>query len=198
MNRFDNKGFTLIEVMVAILIFAIMAGIAYRGLNSVLDARARIVEDNRKWREVALAFAMVDRDVVAAADRKARSRDDLELLPFVGDIGEFEFSRMGDGNTPARRVDYRLSAGALEMLVYPSIDAAPRDTASAFTLLRGVQSMTARFLDAKGQWLGRWPDPAITPSAAAAAGKKEPLPRAVALTLTLDSGEDMTRVFALP
>jgi general secretion pathway protein J len=198
MKRSANRGFTLIEVMVAILIFAIMSGIAYRGLNSVLDARVRIVEDNRKWREVALAFAMVERDVAAAADRKARSRDDLELLPFVGDIGEMEFSRMGDGNTPARRVDYRLNAGALEMLVYPSIDAAPRDKASAFTLLRGVQSMTARFLDAKGQWQGRWPDPNSNPNAAAAAAKKEPLPRAVALTLTLDSGEDMTRVFALP
>jgi general secretion pathway protein J len=200
MMRSGSKGFTLIEVMVAILIFAIMSGIAYRGLNSVLDARSRIVEDNRKWREVALAFAMIERDVSAAADRKARSRDDLELLPFVGDIGEMEFSRMGDGNTPARRVDYRLNAGALEMLVYPSIDAAPRDNASAFTLLRGVQSMTARFLDAKGQWQGRWPDPNSNPNpnVAAVAAKKEPLPRAVALTLTLDSGEDMTRVFALP
>jgi general secretion pathway protein J len=192
-----GRGFTLIEVMVAILIFAIMSGIAYRGLNSVLDARTRIVEDNRKWREVSLAFAMVARDVAAAADRKARSRDDLELPSFAGDIGEFEFSRMGDGNTPARRVDYRLNAGALEMLVYPSIDAAPRDNASAFTLLRGVQSMTARFLDAKGQWQGRWPDPNSNSNPAAAA-KKEPLPRAVALTLVLDSGEDMTRVFALP
>jgi general secretion pathway protein J len=198
MRRFGSEGFTLIEVMVAILIFAIMSGIAYRGLNSVLDARAHIVEDNRKWREVSLAFTMVERDVAAAADRKARSRDDLELLPFVGDIGEFEFSRMGDGNTPARRVDYRLNAGALEMLVYPSIDAAPRDNASAFTLLRGVQSMSARFLDAKGQWQGRWPDPVTSSNPAAAAAKKEPLPRAVALTLTLESGEDMTRVFALP
>jgi general secretion pathway protein J len=164
----------------------------------VLDARARIVEDNRRWREVALAFAMVERDVAAAADRKARSRDDLELLPFVGDIGEMEFSRMGDGKTPARRVDYRLNAGTLEMLVYPSIDAAPRDNASTFTLLRGVQSMTARFLDAKGQWQGRWPDPNSNSNVAAAAAKKDPLPRAVALTLTLDTGEDMTRVFALP
>jgi general secretion pathway protein J len=197
MTRVGSTGFTLIEVMVAILIFSIMSGIAYRGLNSVLDARSRIVEDNRKWREVSLAFAMVERDVAAAADRKARSRDDLELPPFAGDTGEFEFSLMGDGNTPARRVDYRLNTGALEMLVYPSIDAAPRDNASAFTLLRGVQSMTARFLDAKGQWQGRWPDPNSNSNLAAAA-KKEPLPRAVALTLILDSGEDMTRVFALP
>jgi general secretion pathway protein J len=196
------SGFTLIEVLVALTIFAIMSGIAYRGLGSVLDARARIVDDNRKWREVALAFAMIERDVSAAADRVARSRDDLPLPPFTGNAPELsreaavlEFSRMGVGVTPSRRVAYRLSDGTLQLLAYPSIDAAPHDEATAYALLTGVQSMATRFLDAKGNWQTRWPVPATTNTGTA---KKEPLPRAVALTITLVSGEDMTRVFALP
>jgi general secretion pathway protein J len=195
-------GFTLIELLVALAIFAIMAGIAYRGLGDALDLRARIVDDNRKWREVALAFALIERDVSAAADRVARSRDDLPLPPFAGnapelsrDAAAFEFSRMGDGDTPARRVGYRLNGTNLELLAYPAIDAAPRDEAAIFALLTGVQSMAARFLDDKGDWQSRWPAPSA-PNAGAA--KKNPLPRAVALTVTLVNGEDMTRVFALP
>jgi len=198
------RGFTLIEVLVALAIFAIMSGIAYRGLGSVLDARARIVDDNRKWREVALAFAMVERDVAAAADRVARSRDDLPLPSFAGNAPEvsrdgaaLEFSRMGDGETPARRVAYRLNGGTLESLVYPSIDAAPRDEAASYALLTGVRSMATRFLDAKGQWQQRWPV-AGKSNTSTGSDKKNPLPRAVALTITLETGEDMTRVFALP
>ncbi len=203
-RRGRARGFTLIEVLVALAIFAIMSGIAYRGLGSVLDARARIVDDNRKWREVALALAMIERDVSAAADRVARSREDLQLPAFTGNAPElsresavFEFSRMGDGNAPARRVAYRLRDGALELLAYPSIDAAPRDEVKSYALLTGVKAMATRFLDAKGNWQPRWP--VLNTSAAAAREAKEnPLPRAVALTITLDSGEDMTRVFALP
>lgn len=198
------RGFTLIEVLVALAIFAIMSGIAYRGLGSILDARARIVDDNRKWREVALAFALIERDVSAAADRAARSRDDLPLPPFAGNAPELsldatalEFSRMGDGDTPARRVGYRLNGTNLELLSYPAIDAAPRDTPAVYALLTGVQSMATRFLDDKGAWQSRWPAAGAS-NAGTNAAKKNPLPRAVALTVTLVSGEDMTRVFALP
>jgi len=194
-----TAGFTLIEVLVALALFAIMSGIAYRGLGGALDARARIVDDNRKWREVALAFAMIERDVSAAANRVARSRDDLPLPAFTGNAPELsrepaalEFSRMGDGDAPARRVAYRLHGSALELLAYPSIDAAPRDEPASYALLTGVRSMATRFLDAKGDWQASWPAPS------ADAARKSPLPRAVALTITLESGEDMTRVFALP
>lgn len=199
-------GFTLIEVMVALAIFAIMSGIAYRGLGSILDARARIIDDNRKWREVALAFAMMERDISAAANRVARSRDDLKLPPFTGNAPElsrenanFEFSRTGDNDLPARRVAYRLNGTNLELLAYPSIDAAPRDEAAVFTLLTGVQSMATRYLDDKGAWQARWPVPDISNvGTTSSTSKKSALPRAVALTITLTSGEDMTRVFALP
>jgi general secretion pathway protein J len=197
-----SRGFTLIEVLVALAIFAIMSGIAYRGLGSVLDARARIVEDNRNWREVSLVFAMIERDVSAAVDRRARSRDDLALPSFDGNAPEFsrdvaamEFSRMGDDGATARRVAYRLNGNTLELLAYPSIDAAPRDEPAGFPLLQDVQSVATRFLDTAGIWQTRWP---VLDNTGPGAPKKPPLPRAVALSVTLTSGEEISRVFALP
>jgi general secretion pathway protein J len=201
MRAAGTRGFTLIEVLVALAIFAIMSGIAYRGLGSVLDARSRIVEDNRKWREVSLVFAMMERDISAAADRSARSPDDLPLPSFDGNAPELsrvaaamEFSRMGDDGAPARRVAYRLNGSTLELLAYPSIDAAPRDTPAAYPLLTGVQSIATRFLDSSGNWQPRWP----VLNTSGTAPKKAPMPRAVALAVTLTSGEELSRVFALP
>jgi general secretion pathway protein J len=206
-----RRGFTLIEVLVALAIFAILSAISFRGLAAVLDARARIVEENRKWREVAMAFAMMDRDLAAAANRPGRSPDDLVIPPFFGNAPELSreptqlaFSRMGDEGVPARRVAYRLNGSTLELLAYPSIDAAPRDVAAAFPLLTGVQAMNTRFLDINGNWQTRWPS--LNNGAASSASvvgtaapkKNPPLPRAVELSVTLASGEQIDRIFALP
>ena len=202
LSRAMNRGFTLIEVLVALAIFAIMSGIAFRGLGTVLDARERIIEDNRKWRAVAMSFAMIERDLAVAANRPARSNEDLPLPAFAGNAPEtrrepaaLEFSRMGDDGTPARRVAYRLTGSTLELFAYPAIDAAPRDEAQRYALLNGVKSLETRFLAASGDWLPRWP--ALEGSRVAGA-REPPLPRAVALAITLDSGEQLTRVFALP
>jgi general secretion pathway protein J len=202
MSRASNRGFTLIEVLVALAIFAIMSGIAFRGLGTVLDARERIVDDNRKWRAVAMSFAIIERDLAAAANRPARSSDDLPLPPFAGNAPELrremaalEFSRMGDDGTPARRVAYRLNGSTLELLAYPAIDAAPRDEAQSYALLSGVRSLETNFLDASGAWQPRWP---VIGGSKLASAREQPLPRAVALAVKLESGEELTRVFALP
>ena len=54
-----RRGFTLIEVLVALSIFAIMSGIAFRGLGSVIDARTRnaLVLPCASWQAVQAAPA---------------------------------------------------------------------------------------------------------------------------------------------
>ena len=42
--KFRSRGFTLIEVLIALTIFAIMSALAYRGLTSILDARDRVAQ----------------------------------------------------------------------------------------------------------------------------------------------------------
>jgi general secretion pathway protein J len=195
------RGFTLIEVLVALSIFAIMAGIAFRGLGAVIDARERVTEENRQWREIAMAFSLIERDVSVAANRPVRSRDDLTLPPFTGnatelgrDVAPLQFSRMGEGVGPVRRVGYRLQGGTLQLLAWPSIDAAPGDEPVAYPLVDGVQRFTTRFLDSTGNWLPRWPAAGEGPTARSS----EALPRAVEVSITIAGRGDLTRVFALP
>jgi general secretion pathway protein J len=196
-----TRGFTLIEVLVALAIFAIMSGVAFRGLGAVIDARERITEDNRQWRDIAMAFSMIERDLAVAANRPGRSREDLLVPPFAGnatalgrDIAPLQFSRMGEGNAPIRRVGYRLQGTTLQLLAYPSIDAAPGDEAVTYPLLEGVQRFSTRFLDASGNWQPRWPAAGEGP----AARRGDPLPRAVEVGVALAGRGELTRVFALP
>src|SRR5262245_63976721 len=50
----DARGLTLVELLVAIAIFGVLSGVAYRALTVVLESRGRLEQEHRKWAEVAL------------------------------------------------------------------------------------------------------------------------------------------------
>lgn len=194
------KGFTLLEMLVALTIFALMSGFAYRGLNSILDTRQRLVQDNQRLREVALLFSRLEQDLASLANRPIRDASDQIAAPFVANteaLGDSDaliaFTRMGlPGQTGAlaglQRFGYRLRDKRVELLVWPVLDEAPRTVPTVAPLLGDVSAFDLRYLDAALNWQPRWRRPE----------QQELFPRAVEVTLTLASGERFTRLFALP
>lgn len=196
-------GFTLIEILVALAIFAIMALAAYRGLSTMLDARQRIEQENSKWRGVALFFARLENDLEATLARPVRGASDLGLAALTGstmlhgeDDAQLAFTRNGyagqSGKLSApQRVGYRLRGETLELLTWSALDQAPRSHPEISTGLAGVTQFALRYLDQTGNWQTQWPLPGQTE-------QNSGLPAAVEARLTLHSGETLTRVFALP
>ena len=62
-NPRRQRAFTLVELLVALAIFAIMSGAAYRALTSMLDSREALQKESRKWRDVALVVGRLERDL---------------------------------------------------------------------------------------------------------------------------------------
>ncbi|MGA8006850.1 MAG: prepilin-type N-terminal cleavage/methylation domain-containing protein, partial [Burkholderiales bacterium] len=62
-------GFTLVELLAALLVLSLLALMSYRGLGAVLDAREHVGGEADKWRRVAAFFARFERDVELAAPR---------------------------------------------------------------------------------------------------------------------------------
>ncbi len=196
-------GFTLIEILVALAIFAIMALAAYRGLSTLLDARQRIEQENSKWRGVALFFTRLENDLEATLARPVRSASDLVLPALAGSTAihgendaQLAFTRAGhaghNGKLSApQRVGYRLRGETLELLSWPVLDQAPRSRPDISTGLAGVTQFVLRYLDQAGNWQTQWPLPGQ-------AEQNPGLPAAVEARLTLRSGETLIRVFALP
>ena len=193
------RGFTLIEVMVALTIFALMSGVAYRGLGAVLDARERVDRETRKWRDVSLAFVNVQQALFAAVDRSIRERNGMVAPAFVGHAsvraGEahLAFTRTGfPGHrgvlADLQRVGYRMREDRIEQLIWPVLDQAPRTEPHASDLLGGVASFKLRYLSRDGAWHASWPVP----------GDDSATPAAVEMTLGLVTGEQIIRLFALP
>jgi general secretion pathway protein J len=194
-----QRGFTLVEVLVALTIFALMSVLAYRGMTAVMQTREHLTEDNRRWRDIALTLAQLEQDMNLVVDRPVRDSGDLPLPALVGNpqaLGSHEaqlsFSRMGMAwqsgvLADVQRHGYRLNNGTLEQLVWPVLDQAPRSEPAVHALLERVNRFELRYLDRAGNWQPRWPLPGVTT-----------LPTALEVVLELDGGVVVTRVFALP
>ncbi len=59
-------GFTLLELLVAVALLSVLAVLSWRGMDSVLSARDRIVESSDELRALSIAFAQLEQDVRAS------------------------------------------------------------------------------------------------------------------------------------
>lgn len=195
----SSRAFTLVELLVALAIFAILSGFAYRALGAMLESREALQQEARKWRDVSVFMGRLERDLSAVLDRTAKGASGTPLQPVSSSI-EVVTQREGLAITRAgaplhenalaapQRIGYRLSEGSIERLLWPSVDAAPRSTPTAVAVLGNVKGLAFRFLDARGEWRSQWGLP----------GSAERLPAAVEVTLELGSGERLVRLMDLP
>ena len=64
--RSDHQGFTLVELLVALALFAIMSLLAWRGLDTVLKSRAPVEAPGRAALALAAAWTQLETDLHAA------------------------------------------------------------------------------------------------------------------------------------
>jgi len=190
-----SRGFTLVEILVALGLLALVAVLAYRGVASLVDGETRLTAEARRWRTLDAVLARMESDVRQAVPRAARAGSTVEpaWLASVESHGAsaFAFSRAGpefdlEPGVAGQRVGYRMRNGALEVVYWPGLDRSPGTRETAWTLVRGVTRLRIEHLDADGGWRDTWPR----------FGEPE-IPRAVRVLLVLDSGEAMDRWIAL-
>ncbi|MFC4159565.1 type II secretion system minor pseudopilin GspJ [Chitinimonas lacunae] len=188
-----NRGFTLIELLVAMAVFSVLAVVAYKGVERMALTKQALDADNRRWRELTLVMGRFEEDIGQVANRHWRDEGGLTQPPLRGAAGgvdangaQLELVRFDGGKLV--HLGYRLRQGRLEMLLWDSLDLAPRTEPQVLKLLDGVERMDLRFFDDRGQWQLSWPQgvSARTP------------PRAVEVKLTLSDGRTVQRLVALP
>jgi len=195
-----NRGFTLVELLVALAIFAVLSGFAYRALDTMLASREALERESRKWRDVTVFVGRVERDLGAVlARRTAIGASGTPLAPVSSAIDAanggngLALSRSGsplqeNALAAPQRVAYRLQGTQVQRLAWNGVDVGPRDEPAAVPVLADVRALEFRFLAPTGEWRAAWGLP----------GSGENAPAAVEMRLELASGERIVRLVDLP
>jgi general secretion pathway protein J len=195
-RRRDRRGFTLVEVLVAVAILAIVATIAWRGTAAMSDAEARLAAESARWQTLDAFVARLEGDLRAAVPRAARHGGAREpafwTMPAdAAGNSALVFSRAGpaaldEPGVGGQRVGYRLRDGHIEVAYYPHLDNPADAAAAVYTLVDGVARFRLLGLAPDGRWSDRWP---LAPELA--------LPRALRVEITLADGSVVERWIAL-
>jgi general secretion pathway protein J len=199
-NKHTVSGFTLIEMMVAVFIFAVMGTLAYGGLNYILKDQEHLQQAADQLRDMTLAFRYFEHDVNQMIDRPIRNQyQDLQPA-FVGNEDKaFSFTHAGWRNpanlvrSKMQRVSYELSDNTLKRYTWGQLDGAIAEEFFSTNLLEGVESIKFRYLDQANQWQDTWP-----PLNNAASVQQVGIPRALEVTIKVEKMEEIKRLFAAP
>ena len=114
MQKQKTLGFTLIEVIVALSIFAVLSIIGYKGISSLIQTKERVQIEDDKWQQLILFFDRFELDIKQSVNRPITTRDNtiepawLARPTFAGEDGaQLVFSRFGDPEQSGFLMDTR-------------------------------------------------------------------------------------------
>lgn len=193
-----HSGFTLMELLVSLLIFAILAAMAYGGLQVVLDAKKRTETHAVQLAKLQTFFAIMSRDIEQMIDRGIRDNYGQAQPSLTGDGTTLEFTRTGWRNPAGfvrshmQRVAYVLEDQEITRLGWQVLDRAQGSAPMENMLIDHVNELDVRFLDQDLLWQSQWPV-LIAGSNNAPAG----LPRAVEVVVDIEGWGRITRLFSV-
>ena len=189
----SEAGFTLVELMVALAIFALISVAGVTLLRSGSDTQIAVknrLEDMSRTNRLSNAL---ESDLAQAVARPVRDTAGQPVPAFIQSDANvlgvlFGFVRGGWSNFDEaprpglQRVAYALDGQALKRVSWPMLDGAVAGDAA--TLVDNVSAAEIRFRDDAGEWRGDW-----TATDAAA------LPRAIELRLTIQGKPEQRMLF---
>jgi len=156
-------GFTLLELLVALAVFSIMAGLAYRGLESVLNSAAHTEHYAEETHQVQWSVFRLSEDLSQYLPRSIRDEWGQAQPGLVGSEHAIEFTRAGHPNplglkrSTLLRVRYSLENNTLRRSWWQVLDRAPDSQAKERVLLSTLDDFQLRYWDQQFTPHAQWP-----------------------------------------
>lgn len=194
-----QRGFTLIEVLVAVAIFVIVGMIAMTGYNEMVSQSNRVEENSKRTRAIQSAVMRMSQDFATLEARAVRDPDGAnidaavradERLQRLVELTHSGWSNPAGLPRPTlQRVAYRLDDTRLIRDYWVALDRPLNVDPVSAVLLDKVKSVTIRFMNNSREWQVQWPP----------AGNRGPdvafeLPIAVEFTIELEDWGKIVRV----
>ena len=198
-----TRGFTLLELLVAITVLSVVSVIAWRGLDTLVATRDRLEPEVDETRAMLVAFGQMERDLTQVINPAflGLAVTPLNVRPADG-ATMIELARVApvvpDHPTEVQTVYYRVIDNTLVRQATPALAQFQRGVAGQFEnarLLNHIRSMDVRLWQPGVGWTPAG-DQVEGPNAPAAPPSARNQPAAgVEVTLTRTDGKSFRRVF---
>ena len=159
-----QSGFTLMEILVALFIFAVVGLISAQLLGRTVNAYEVLDDRGQRLGQIHRAMLVVERDMLQFRNRPIRMAQG-EPLPalMIGDEGALSMTRGGWRNPLQRprselqRVGYRMQDEKLVRGYWSVLDRRGDEEPISQTLLEGVEELEFFAIDQNGEEHKFWP-----------------------------------------
>ncbi len=163
----DNQnGFTLLEIMVALFIFAMVTTLSLIGLKNVIDAQQIIERHVAQLHEMELSQLILQRDFDQIIDRPIIDQNNQIQPSVYGNNNYIEFTRAGYINPMAisdrselQRVAYFVQNNQLIRRSWAELDRTQNTPVVDKVMMNNVINIKLRYLNYKGEFIDQWPAP---------------------------------------
>jgi len=196
-----RHGFTLIEVIIAMSIFAIVSLLAYSGLNSVIQSKTHTEAALERLQELQMTMLTMANDFQSISNQNGIDALGGPLLKLTTQDSDYviSFNREGWRNpanqlrSTLQRVSYQLDDEKLRRIYWQHINRADDEQRIERVLIRNSESLELRFLDQKNQWKTSWPS-----ASSLTTTSPSTLPKAIEITLIMGDWGQIKRLILLP
>ncbi|MEZ5499654.1 MAG: type II secretion system minor pseudopilin GspJ [Steroidobacteraceae bacterium] len=206
MTRARHSGFTLVEILVALFIAAILFAIGYSVVNQGMIERERLAQRQARLLQLARAMRVISQDVAQLEARPVRDTLGAGLQPALDGSRRGEelliLTRSGWANpaglprSTLQRVQYLRKDKQLIRAYLPVLDAAQGVLPLQRVLLDGVDDVKLRFMDNGRRWLEQWP--VAIPGSQSGLQQFRSLPIAIEITVRLEDVGEIVRIIETP
>lgn len=201
-----QRGFTLVEILVASAIAAILAAMSFTAMQQALENRERVRSAQARLIALQYTIRTLVQDFSQLAPRPVRvpvgEGYEAALVARRGAATQVQFTRSG-WNNPAglqrsslQRVSYELREGTLYRAYWTVLDAQSDPQPVQRALLDQVEGFSLRFMNDGRQWQEDWPPP--QPGGENQMRFLRWRPVAVEVTLQLADWGTITRLIEVP
>lgn len=166
MKKTSASGFTLIELLIAITILAILAAMAYSGLNSVLKSHDILTKQQESFNQLSQIITQLQKEIRHIVPRPVHDKYN-SLLPAIkletGTHLLFSFTRAGIPNPSGvqknslQRIDYIFAKPVLKRRLWLAVDNNNIEEYQDEIIASNLSQFKIELLGFNGQWYQQWP-----------------------------------------
>ena len=201
----NQKGFTLMEVLIAVAITAVIGLGVWQVLSGVVLARDRVNEAADAFDQLQKTMLLLERDLTQLVNRPVRDMygDFKPALTSREDEYALVLTRQGWRNplgtrrSGLQRAGWEYTGEELRRRYWLTLDQGQEDNSQDMLVLSDVTAFEIRFFDAERNWSDGWPTEEAMANLSPGARPDIPLPVGIEVTLEHEQFGELVRTFAL-